>query len=71
MSKNEWSNMYYCVNILLTKNALEHVHLEDELVQNQLHIAGQADLISFSCIHVASVHFPVEAEHLLTSMGLI
>ncbi len=31
--------MYYCVNILLTKNALEeHVHLEDELVQNQLHI---------------------------------
>ncbi len=34
-------NMYYCVNILLTKNALEHVHLEDEFVQNQLHIAGR------------------------------
>ncbi len=32
--------MYYCVNILLTKNALEHVHVEDEFVQNQLHIAG-------------------------------
>ncbi len=26
--------MYYCVNILLTKNAFEHVHLEDEFVQN-------------------------------------
>ncbi len=38
---NVWSNMYYCVNILLTKNAFEHVHLEDEFVQNQLHIAGQ------------------------------
>ncbi len=33
--------MYYCVNIILTKNAVEHVHLEDEFVQNQLHIAGQ------------------------------
>ncbi len=41
MSKNVWSNMYYCVNILLTKNALEHVHLEDKFVQNQLHIAGR------------------------------
>ncbi len=40
MSKNVWSNMYYCVNILLTKTALEHVHLEDEFDQN-LHIAGQ------------------------------
>ncbi len=40
MSKNVWSNMYYCVNSLLTKNAFEHVDLEDELVQNQLHIAG-------------------------------
>ncbi len=37
MSKNEWSNMYYCVTILLSKNAFEHVDLEDELVQNQLH----------------------------------
>ncbi len=26
---------------LLTKNALEHVHLEDEFVQNQIHIAGR------------------------------
>ncbi len=33
--------MVKCVNILLTKNALEHVHLEDEFVQNQLHIAGR------------------------------
>ncbi len=41
MSKHEWSNMYYCVNILLTKNVLEHVHHEDEFVQNQLHIAGR------------------------------
>ncbi len=40
--------MYYCVKILLTKNALEHVHLEEEFVQNQLHIAG-------------TVYFPVEA----------
>ncbi len=32
--------MYYCVNILLTNNELEHVHLK-ELVQNQLHIAGR------------------------------
>ncbi len=40
--------MYYCVNILLTKNVLEHVHLEEEFVQNQLHIAG-------------TVYFPVEA----------
>ncbi len=40
--------MYYCVNILLTKNALEHVHLEDEFVKNQLHIAD-------------TVYFPVEA----------
>ena len=30
------SQIYCCVNISLTKNALEHVHLEDELVQNQL-----------------------------------
>ncbi len=37
MSKKLWSS----VNILLTKNAFEHVHLEDELVQNQLHIAGR------------------------------
>ncbi len=37
-------NMYYCVNILLTKTVLEHVHLEDEFVQNQLHIAGQLTL---------------------------
>ncbi len=29
--------MYYCVNSLLSKNAFEHVDLEDELVQN-LHI---------------------------------
>ena len=28
--------MYYCINILLTKNALENVHLKDEFVQNQL-----------------------------------
>ncbi len=41
MSKKKLLNMYYCVNILLTKNALEHVHLEDEFVHNQLHIAGQ------------------------------
>ncbi len=41
MAKNEWSNMYYCVIILLTKSALEHVHLGDEFVQNQLHIAGR------------------------------
>ncbi len=41
VKKNVWSNMYYCVNILLTKNALEHVHLEAEFVQNQLHISGR------------------------------
>ncbi len=29
------------INILLTKNVFEHVHLEDELDQNQLHIAGR------------------------------
>ncbi len=69
MSKNEWSNMYYCVNILLTKNALEHVHLEDG--SESAAYSRSADSISFSYIHVASVHFPVEAEHLLTSMGLI
>ncbi len=45
MSKHLWSNMYYCVNILLTKNVF---------VQNQLHIAGQQDSISFSYIPVAS-----------------
>ncbi len=39
--------MYYCVNILLTKNALEHVHLEDKLVQNQLHIAGRMTQFPF------------------------
>ncbi len=33
--------MYYCINILLTENGLEHVHLKDEFVQNQLHIAGR------------------------------
>ncbi len=54
MSKHVWSNMYYCVNILLTKNVLEHDNLEDEFVQNQLHIAGQQDSISFSYIPVAS-----------------
>ncbi len=46
--------MYYRVNILLTKNVLEHVHLEDAFVQNQLPIAGQQDSISFSNIPVAS-----------------
>ncbi len=53
--------MYYCVNILLTKNALEHVHLEDEFVQNQLHIAGC--WLYFLLIHSRSVtvYFPVEA----------
>ena len=30
-----------CVNISLVKNALEHVHLEDEFAQNQLLIAGR------------------------------
>ncbi len=66
MSKNVWSNMYYCVNSLLSKHAFEHIDLEDELVQNQLHIAGR--LTRFP---VASVHFPVEAERLLISMGLL
>ena len=33
--------MYYYINIVLTKNALENVHLKDEFVQNQLHIAGR------------------------------
>ncbi len=28
--------MYYCVNILLTKNALEHVHLEDDYIASEL-----------------------------------
>ncbi len=53
--------MYYCVNILLTKNALEHVHLEDKFVQNQLHIAGRLTL--FLLIHPRSVtvYFPVGA----------
>ncbi len=46
--------MYYCLNILLTKNALEQVPFEDKFVQNQLHIARSADLISFSYIPVAS-----------------
>ena len=31
--------------MLLTKNALEHVHLEDESVQNQLLIAGGLDFL--------------------------
>ena len=39
--KIKWSNVYCCVNISLTRNALEHVHLEDEFVQNQLLIAGR------------------------------
>ncbi len=42
--------MYYCVNILLTKNALEHVHLEDEFVQNQ-----QVSWLDFLLIHSRSV----------------
>ncbi len=46
--------MYYCVNILLTKNALEHVHLEDKFVQNQLHIAGRLTGFSFSYNPVVS-----------------
>ncbi len=50
--------MYYCVNIFLTKNALEHVHLEDEFVQNQLNIAGRLTRLY---IPVTSVYFPVEA----------
>jgi len=37
MPNNEWSNMYNCVNILLTKNALEQVYLKDKFVQSQLH----------------------------------
>ncbi len=46
--------MYYCLNILLTKTALEHVSFEDKFIQNQLQIARSADSISFSYIPVAS-----------------
>ena len=41
--------MYGCVNISLTTDALKHVHLEDEFVQNQLLI----DVVNFSYIPVA------------------
>ena len=43
---------YCCVNISWTKNVLEHVHLEEEFVQNQLLITGQLD---FLLIHSCSV----------------
>ena len=59
----------YCVTIL---NALEHVHIEDEFFQNQIHIlAGR--LTDFLLIHSRSVtvHFPVEAQLPWTSMGLL
>ncbi len=52
--------MYFCVNILLTKNALEYVHLEDEFVQNQLHIAGRLTRFpshTFPCWILASIDF--------------
>ncbi len=45
--------MYNCVNILLTKNVLEHVHLVDEFVK----YSRSADSISFSYIPVASQLF--------------
>ncbi len=58
--------MYCCVNILLTKNVLEHVHLEDKLVQNQLHMqVGWIDVLlihsrsvsAFPCWSLASIDF--------------
>ncbi len=55
MLKNVWSNMYNCANILLTKNAFEDVDLEDELVQNQLHIAGR--LTPGQCISPLTIDF--------------
>lgn len=71
--------MYYCVNILLSKNALEHGNLEDEFVQNKQQIAGR---LTWSPSHAAPPvarhsaciflwHFPVEARRPLTSMGLL
>ncbi len=56
--------MYYCVNILLTKNEFELVHLEDELGQNQLHIAGRLS-------HIPVASQCIEAKRLLTLMGLL
>ena len=49
----KWLNIYCCINISLTKNVLEHVHLEDKFVKNQRLIAGWHS-ISFSHILVAS-----------------
>ncbi len=45
--------MQYCVQILLTKNALVHVHHEDEFVKNQLHKAGR--LTRLECISMLKV----------------
>ena len=57
--------LYY--NISLTKNVLEHVHLEDEFVQNQLLIAGQLTRFpshtfmqrhsAFACLSSVSMDF--------------